>query len=146
MYRIAEYIVEGGARKHKTFPPHDLNILINNGEDYGPLLDTTRGRVYISDLLHWMAHEHNSFRLPVMRSEDFALVNPIYKVLQCVVPLMTPFHGLAAAYKNFDYVLNEQCPMKDDILALIKAMKTYSPKDEFFLKANSYIELLQRYK
>uniref|UniRef100_A0ABD2W7G6 Uncharacterized protein n=1 Tax=Trichogramma kaykai TaxID=54128 RepID=A0ABD2W7G6_9HYME len=117
--------------------------IINDKEDFTRLLTTKRGQVYVCDLLHWMAHEHNTFRLPVMTIDDFALIHPQYKVLQCVVPLMTPFHGLAAAYKDFDYVI-DNVPQKDDILALIKVLKTYSPKDEFFLKANSYIELLQR--
>ncbi|KAL7290487.1 hypothetical protein TKK_0015261 [Trichogramma kaykai] len=144
LYVAAEYIIDGIARKGKPPQCQVLLDIINDNGDFPRLLTTKRGQVYISDLLHWMAHSHNSFRLPVMTDYDFALVHPQHKVLQCVVPLMTPFHGLAAAYKDFDYILGTEGTVNDEIRTLIKVMKTYSPKDEFFLKANSYIELLQR--
>ncbi|KAL7299466.1 hypothetical protein TKK_0007706 [Trichogramma kaykai] len=145
MYCVAEYIIEEHIRKGKQKPPSALSTLINNGENFKRLVNTLRGRIYMSDLLHWIAHDHNCFRMPNMTKEELALYHPHYKVLTCVAPLMSPFHGLAAAYENFDYIV-ENSPMKDDVVAFTKILKTYSPKDEFFLKANSYIELLQRCK
>uniref|UniRef100_A0ABD2WYI8 Tyr recombinase domain-containing protein n=1 Tax=Trichogramma kaykai TaxID=54128 RepID=A0ABD2WYI8_9HYME len=75
MYCIAEYILEGGERNSKRQPPQSLSTLINDGPDFGRLLVTTRLRVYIAELLHWMAHDQNCFRSPIMRSEDFALIH-----------------------------------------------------------------------
>uniref|UniRef100_A0ABD2WB69 PWWP domain-containing protein n=1 Tax=Trichogramma kaykai TaxID=54128 RepID=A0ABD2WB69_9HYME len=81
--------------------------------------------------------------IPVITDPELQLHNGSYSVLKTVVPLTKTFHGLADAYDNFSWIASNNV-IKEDIQAIIKHLKIYSPKDSYFLKANSYIELLQQ--
>ncbi|KAL7290796.1 hypothetical protein TKK_0015540 [Trichogramma kaykai] len=83
------------------------------------------------------------WRIPVITDPELQLHNGSYSVLKTVVPLTKTFHGLADAYDNFSWIASNNV-IKEDIQAIIKHLKIYSPKDSYFLKANSYIELLQQ--